>query len=416
MSFNETGGSGTPGQGSLPGQGSSPEQHGTPGQGSAPEQSDIALAASRKEDHIRYALQQQAAAAGRTGTSGPGERGSAPHGSTSHRSTPHNDFLDIEFLHHALSGINLADVDLGVEVAGMRWQTPLYINAMTGGTDTALHINTVLAEACAATGVAIGSGSVGMALDDPDCAASFRVLRERNPDGLVFANIGAGRPVDHALRAVDLLAADALQVHVNAVQETVMPEGGRDFGNWLPLLAEIVERVQVPVIVKEVGCGLSVKTLRQLAEIGVTVADVSGTGGTSFAAIEAARRSDSFTDLNDFGQSAVCCLLDAAAAQLPLTLLASGGVKTPLDVVKAVALGATGVGVAGSVLPLAVSGDAENVTEHLKWMQQRTKELFALLGANSVSAARHCDVLIRGRVREYCELRGINAQAYAQRS
>lgn len=347
------------------------------------------LSASRKDDHIRLAMQQQ-------------------------REAPaHRAFDDVEFIHHALGGVNIDDVNLPVTVGDMNWRQPFYINAMTGGTKQALQVNTALAEAAAQTGTTIASGSVSIALDHPELADTFRVLRTLNPSGTVIANIGAGRTLDDAKRAVDLLEADALQVHVNAVQETVMPEGSRNFGDWLPILENIVAGLNVPIIVKEVGFGLSRRTLDQLRDIGVDIADVSGSGGTNFARIEGARREDGFNDLDSFGQSTVECLLDAP--EFP-TVLASGGVRNPLDAVRALALDARAVGIAGRVLRVAIDGDSDAVAKHLEWWEARIAELCALLGATTPGALTSTDVLLRGRVREFCMLRGIDASMYTRRS
>lgn len=349
------------------------------------------LASSRKDDHIRFALQQQASAS-------------------------HRDYDDVEFLHHALAGVNIGQVRLEQQLFGATWQHPLYINAMTGGTEAALRINSVLAEAAAQTGVALASGSVGVALDAPETAASFRVLRRLNPHGFLFSNIGAGRSVSDAQRAVELLAANALQIHVNAVQETVMPEGDRDFAEWVNQIADIVaalDRDGVPVVVKEVGFGLSRRTLQTLQDVGVVCADVSGTGGTNFAQIEAARRTDNIDYLHSFGQSAIVSLLDAPAG---MTLLGSGGVRNPLDAVKLLALGAQAAGVAGYFLRYAASESSETVAEQLQWWVARIRELYALLGARDLAQLQQTDVLLRGRVREYCSLRAIDTVAYARRS
>ncbi|MBT1018561.1 type 2 isopentenyl-diphosphate Delta-isomerase [Canibacter sp. lx-72] len=346
-------------------------------------------AAARKADHIRVALEQQ-----RDPLSA-------------------RDYNDVEFIYHALGAINRESVDLTTEVAGSVWQHPLYINAMTGGIEQAAKINKVIAEAAAATGIAVASGSLGMALDLPETRRTFTVLRELNPHGFVCANIGAGRSLDDAKRAVEMLHANALQIHLNAVQETVMPEGECDFETWLPRLEEIVNRVQVPVIVKEVGCGLSRRTLRTLRNIGVQIADVSGKGGTNFAQIEASRRADGYADLAEFGQSAVCSLLDAPEFH---TLLASGGVKSPLDAIKLLALGARGVGVAGAFLTVAAADDPQLLIERVDWWVSRLHEISALLGAASVAELARTDLLIRGSVREYCQLRGIDLTSFTRRS
>lgn len=352
------------------------------------ERPGLASAATRKEDHIRLASEQQA--------EGPRR----------------NDFDDVEFLHHALAGIDAERVDLTTSVGPFTWSSPVYVNGMTGGTEHAREINRALAIAARETGVAIASGSVGIAIDAPETAPTFTVLREENPNGFVMANLGAGRPADHAKRAVDLLQADALQVHLNAVQETVMPEGSRDFSSWLSGLEATVAASPVPVIVKEVGFGLSRATLITLREIGVQVADVAGVGGTDFARIEAGRRHDVHTHLIGYGQSAAACLLDAPEG---ITVLSSGGVRSPLDVARSLALGAAAAGAAGPMLAAAMQGEA-NAVEHISSWIQRVRELLALVGATDPSGMTDKDVLIRGHLREFALLRGIDPGAYARRS
>lgn len=367
---------------------------------------DAARRHDRKEDHVRLAVVQWSARKHAGGGSGGG--GSA-----------RNEFDDLEFIHHALAAVPPAEVDLGVELAGRRLSSPFYINGMTGGTEHTSHINQQLAIAARQTGLAMACGSVSIALDDPSCAGSFRVIRRENPEGVVMANIGVGRSPADAVRAVDLLDADLLQVHVNAVQETVMPEGSPDFADWLGGIARIVETVPVPVLVKEVGFGLSARTLRQLAGVGVAYADVSGRGGTDFLQIENDRRPDAdFSYLSGFGQSAPACLLDAARLSdddHPV-LLASGGVRNPLDVLKCLALGAGSVGVAGVFLDAVVDGGAAALVDLITTWQDHTRDVSALLGARDVAGLRHADLLVRGRLEEYCRLRGIDAGSFSRRS
>lgn len=356
--------------------------------------------AARKDEHVALALGQRAEA------DGPGG------------------FDELEFLHHALDGVDAEGVDLSVEVgqaaggatgaAPWRWTAPFYINGMTGGTERTARINRSLAIAARETGLPMASGSVSVALDDPSTAAGFRVIREENPDGFVMANLGVDRPADDAPRAVELLGADALQVHVNAVQETAMPEGSRGFSSWIGSLERLAAASPVPVIVKEVGFGLSRRTQLQLAELGIGLADVSGRGGTDFLRIEDARRADGgFGMLAGYGQTALECLLDAPA-QGP-ALLASGGVRHPYDVVKALAAGAQAVGVAGAFLAVADRG-AEALVALISDWTARTRALYALLGATSRDHLRTTDLLVRGRLREFCELRGVDAAALARRS
>lgn len=262
-------------------------------------------------------------------------------------------------------------------------------------------------------------GSVSVALDDPGTAAGFTVIREENPDGFVMANLGVGRPADDAPRAVELLDADALQIHVNAVQETAMPEGSRDFSSWLASVEQLATASPVPVIVKEVGFGLSRRTLRRLTDIGVGVADVGGRGGTDFLRIENARRDDGgYGMLTGFGQSALACLLEAPDPRP--TLLASGGVRSPFDVVKALAAGAHAVGVAGAFVtvlgPDGSDDGADRLIALVDGWKARFRGICALLGATSCDDLRTTDLIARGRLREFCESRGVDVTALARRS
>ena len=349
------------------------------------------MSGDRKDDHVRLAASQQAA--------GPRVNG----------------FDDVTFVHHALDGIDADRVSLHTELAGTRLPLPFYINAMTGGSEMTGAVNRDLAIAARETGVAIASGSVSIALGDPDVAPTFRVLRDENPDGFVMANLGVERSADDALRAVELLDADALQVHVNAVQETVMPEGSRSFSKWPASLERIVAAVDVPVIVKEVGFGLSARTLQRLADIGVAYADVSGNGGTDFVRVENERRPRrDYTYLEGWGQSAVACLLDAPAGAPEL--LASGGVRSPLDVARALALGARGVGVSGSFLSVVLDGGAEALRERISDWAMHLTSLLALLGAEDLAALRSTDVVVGGATAEFCAARGVDLSALAQRT
>lgn len=349
------------------------------------------MSAERKDDHVRLAAAQ-------------------------HETHPAADpFGDVSFVHHALAGIDRERVDLSGELLGARWAAPLYINAMTGGTEKTGAINRELAIAARETGVGLASGSVSIALDDPAVAGSFRVLREENPEGFLMANVGVERSADDARRAVDLLGADALQVHLNSVQETVMPEGRRSFSSWPRSLEAIVASSEVPVVVKEVGFGLSADTLALLADLGVAAADVSGRGGTDFVRVENARRdSGDYDYLIGWGQSAVACLLEAPP-QSP-TLLASGGVRTPLDVVRALALGARAVGVSGTFLRVVLDGGAPALIERLEHWLEHLRSLCALLGASSPAALGATDLIVTGATADYCRARGVDLAAFAHRA
>ncbi|WP_030857837.1 type 2 isopentenyl-diphosphate Delta-isomerase [Streptomyces sp. NRRL S-37] len=349
------------------------------------------MIAQRKDDHVRLAVEQQ--------QQHPG----------------HNQFDEVSFVHHALAGLDRADVSLATAFAGVSWRVPLYINAMTGGSERTGVINRDLGIAARETGVPIASGSMSAYFKDPGSAGTFSVLREENPDGFVIANVNATASVDQALRAVDLLRADALQIHVNTVQETVMPEGDRSFSSWVPQIEKIASGVGVPVIVKEVGFGLSRETVRLLESLGVRVADLGGRGGTDFARIENGRRElADYAYLTGWGQSTAACLLDAQDAPIPV--LASGGVRNPLDVARALALGASGVGVSGTFLRTLLDGGVEALIARISAWLDQLAALLTLLGARTPADLTRCDLLIHGELRDFCADRGVDTRPFARRS
>ena len=349
------------------------------------------MIANRKDDHVRFAAEQQSHLGG------------------------YNQFDDVTFVHHALAGIDRSDVSLATRLGGFEWQVPLCINAMTGGSPKTGLINRDLAVAARETGVPIATGSMSAYFADKSVADTFSVMRRENPDGFIMANINANASVDNARRAIDLLRANALQIHLNAIQETVMPEGDRSFSSWGPRIEEIVAGVDVPVIVKEVGFGLSRETLLRLQEMGVRVADVAGRGGTNFARIENDRRDRAdHSFLNGWGQSTPACLLDARGAGIPL--VASGGVRNPLDVMRGLALGASAAGVSGLFLKTVLDGGVPALISLISGWLDQLEALMTALGARTPADLTRCDVLIYGDLRTFCAERGIDTRRLATRS
>ena len=331
--------------------------------------------------------------------------------------TPSRNGLDgVRFVHHALPEQAVSDVSLQTHIAGIPLNVPFYINAMTGGSRKAAHINAQLADLARQTGLAMASGSVSVALREPQWSDSFAVIRRHNPNGVVFANLGAHHSVEAAHRAVALLEADALQIHLNAAQELTMPEGDRTFKGWLDNIATIVAQLSVPVIVKEVGFGLSAETVTQLRAAGVRAVDVSGRGGTNFAAIEnACRPQQEYAALLDWGQTTAESLLDVCAVAQGMSLIASGGIQTPLQVAQALALGADAVSVAGYFLQHVLDcGVDETVAAVAAW-QEQLAGVFALVQARTVADMRHTDVVLSAELAHWCRMRGIEWQHFAQR-
>ncbi|MFI7322383.1 type 2 isopentenyl-diphosphate Delta-isomerase [Streptomyces venezuelae] len=349
------------------------------------------MISQRKDDHVRLAVEHQRQHSG------------------------HNQFDEVSFVHHALAGIDRPDVSLATTFAGISWPVPLYINAMTGGSVSTGIINRDLAIAARETGVAVASGSMSAYFKDPSCADTFSVLRKENPDGFVLANVNATASVDKVQRAIDLVQANALQIHINTAQETPMPEGDRSFSSWVPQIEKIAAAVEVPVIVKEVGNGLSRETVLLIESLGVQVADLGGRGGTDFARIENGRRElGEYAFMHGWGQSTAACLLDTQDVGIPV--LASGGVRNALDVARALALGAAGVGASGGFLrTLKDEGVSALIAQISTWLDQLAA-LQTMLGARTPADLTRCDLLIRGELRDFCADRGIDTGQFAQRS
>lgn len=268
------------------------------------------------------------------------------------------------FEHQACPEIDFAKIDTATAFLGRRLEAPLLISCMTGGTDEATRINRNLALAAERCGVAVGVGSQRKALEDPSTAESYRI-RPFAPSVPLLANLGAvqlnyGFGVDECRRAVEMIEADALVLHLNPLQEAIQPEGQRDFSGLLDKIGAVASELEVPVIVKEIGCGISLELARALAERGVRIVDTAGQGGTSWARIEAARCDDPTLGerFADWGIPTPESIRNALSVP-GLTVIGSGGVRHGIDVAKALALGAHLAGMAYPLLESAtVSADA----------------------------------------------------------
>lgn len=333
-----------------------------------------------------------------------------------HRETRISDFDSLRFVHHSFPEINLEDVDIRTSLAGFTMEQPFFINAMTGGSNKTKIVNEHLAHVAKETNLAMASGSLSVAIKEPSLENSFKIIRRVNPDGLVFANIGAEHNVEIAKRAIHILEADALQIHCNAPQELVMPEGDRDFSNWLKNIEDMVNKIEVPIIVKEVGFGMSRQTIRQLMGIGVKTIDISGSGGTNFAKIENYRRDkDKYNHLEDFGQSTVVSLMEAQEYIDDREIIASGGIGNTMDMVKALSLGARGIGIAGPFLDLVLNYGVEKTIEEVNNWKYQIRLIMTLLGKKTIGDLKNTDLLITGSVREWCMARRIPYEYFANR-
>lgn len=279
------------------------------------------------------------------------------------------------FIYEALPEINRGEVDTSVSIFGHKLSMPLIISSMTGGTGEGAEYNRLFAEAAQRFGIAMGVGSQRIALEDPAAADTFRV-RDIAPDIFLFANLGAvqlnnGCDVESCVRAVEMIDADALFLHLNPLQECVQPNGNTDFRDLAGRIKEVCEALDVPVLVKEVGHGISARTAELLARAGVEGIDVAGAGGTSWAKVESYRRGESIRSglgmaLGEWGIPTVDSLLAVRQAAPRMTVIASGGIRTGEDIAKSIALGA---GAAGVALPFLKAASISREELHTRIAQ-----------------------------------------------
>jgi isopentenyl-diphosphate delta-isomerase len=275
------------------------------------------------------------------------------------------------FIHEALPELYLETVNTTLTLFGKKLSAPILISSMTGGTEEAGDINQRLAEAAQECGVAMGVGSQRAALEDPKQISTYAITRKVAPDILLFANLGAvqlnyGCTIDHCRRAVDMLQADALILHLNPLQEAVQVSGDTNFAGLAKKVEEISNKLRVPVIVKEVGWGISERTARILADCGVSAIDVAGAGGTSWSQVEMHRAPDEFTrelaaTFVGWGIPTAESILNIKKAAPKMTIFASGGLKDGLDIAKCIALGAILGGMAGPFLRAAAVSDEKAI-------------------------------------------------------
>jgi len=340
----------------------------------------------RKSDHIKINLERDVRSALTTGLE------------------------NYRFVHEALPELDLDRVDASLDLFGKRLAAPILVSSMTGGTAKAKTINLRLAEAAQAARVAMGVGSQRAALEHPEQAATFQVRRAA-PDILLFANLGAvqlnyGYALDHCRRAVDMIQADALILHLNPLQEAVQAGGDVNFAGLAAKIEALCKKIEVPVIAKEVGWGISARTAKLLAGCGVAAIDVAGAGGTSWSQVEMHRAPDEFrrelaAAFIGWGIPTAESIQIVRKAAPAMTVFASGGLKDGLDIAKCLALGATLGGMAGGFLK-AAAVSAEKTLDAMRLTKRQIEVAMFAAGAGTLDELK-AGKLHKLAERTYCE-------------
>lgn len=342
---------------------------------------------ARKADHIDITTQQAV-----TATVSPG-------------------WDDIHLIHRSLPEIDLADVHLGVEVFGRKLNAPLVIASMTGGHPRAEDINRRLATVAQELGIAMGVGSQRAAIRRPESLPTYVVAREAAPDALLIANVGAPQLIDQdgepaltlqqVAGLVRQMRADALAIHLNYLQEVVQPEGDTRARGGLDAIRRLCASLDVPVIAKETGAGLSRRQAESLVAAGVAALDVGGAGGTSFALVESIRAAERDLEgaqrlgrlLGDWGIPTAVSVVECAG--LGASVIATGGVRSGLDAAKALALGADLVGVARPMLTAALEG-IDELRAYVQELLHALRVALFLTGSATVAELRTRQRVVTG--------------------
>lgn len=324
-------------------------------------------------------------------------------------------FEDVYLVNNSVPEMNIEDIDLSADFLSKKLAYPLIINAITGGTEEALRINRSLAVLTRQYGLAMAVGSQTLAIHEPVLRDTFSVVREENPDGLILANVSAAASLEQALEAVEMIKADGLQLHFNVPQELAMPEGDRNFAGVLENIARLVEKSPVPIIAKEVGFGFSKEAALRLFEAGVRYFDIGGSGGTNFVAIEDRRQGWFAHEFDEWGIPTAVSLGELLTLEYPVKLTATGGLRTALDGIKALAMGASLIGMAGPMLKLMVNDGEAALQEYLQGYLYRLKAGLLMTGARNVEELQQKPVIILGKTAQWLTVRGIDVKRWAER-
>lgn len=332
-------------------------------------------------------------------------------------------WADIRLIHQALPEVDLDEIDTTTPFLGKSLRYPIFISSLTGGHPDVAAINERLATVAQEYGLAMGVGSQRAALVSPALAATYDIVRRRAPDAFIIANVGApqlveqrGKPaftVAEARAALDMIGADALALHLNYLQEAAQPEGDRRARGALAALTAVAAGLGAPVIAKETGAGISYEQAGALRAAGVAAIDVGGAGGSSMAAMEVSRaqsRGDTRTAtigtlFRDWGIATPISVVETRQAAPDLPITATGGVRSGLDAARALALGATLVGMGFPFLK-AASESEDAVRAFLDQFLAELRVAMQLTGSATLDALRHAPVVVTGATREWLDARG----------
>jgi len=309
--------------------------------------------------------------------------------------------LDCVYIeHNALSDVSLKQIDTSIEFMGQKIAMPLMVDAITGGGDSSASINEDLSSICEAINIPMAVGSESIALTDESSRESFELVKQKE-DLFRIGNLGFERNYEDFIFARDLIDAKAMQVHLNIAQELVMKEGDNDYHSSIDIIGELVEKFPYPIIVKETGSGISKEVAQKLIEKNVKYIDVAGKGGTNFIEIEDLRDFEmDYSDLYNWGIPTAKSIIDVRSASDDVFIIASGGIKTAMDVVKSIIIGADMAAMTGEVLNYLLRGGYQACEDFLKEVNHKIKIIMALLGVRNIEELKKVDYKVTGKLKD----------------
>lgn len=333
------------------------------------------MSTGRKNEHIKYAMET---------------------------CTFNDIFKDIHILYNSIPELDFNSLDTSIYLFGRRFSYPIIINAITGGSDEAFKINRALSAAAARYDIPMAVGSQTIGVKDKSLSRSFSVVREVNREGFILANVSASVPLSTVKEALEMVEADALQIHLNVLQELIMPEGDRNFKGLLENIRLIMDNIQVPVVVKEVGFGMMPDTVHMLKDAGVQNIDIGGFGGTNFARIESLRRMDKFAqELDTLGIPTPASLYAVCRDKGSLKVICGGGIRNGLHITKAIIMGADAVSLAYLFLEGYKTGGESGVIDYMERLIYELKVSMVASGSGDIPALTKKRVIITGETLEW---------------
>ena len=336
---------------------------------------DYNIRANRKDEHIKLFMQSVSAKG--------------------------NGFKDVVLQNNALPEIDFEDISTAQVFLNKVIDIPVMINAVTGGTDYTYDINRQLGKLSKAYNIPMAVGSQTIAILDKSKQESFKIVREMNKSGIIIANVSANSSYDNICEAIEMVEADAIQLHLNTAQEICMREGDRNFKGIVNNIKNIVHEAKVPVIVKEVGFGISYEAAKKLHNVGVKYIDTGGRGGTNFIAIEDSRNKElDYSFLKHWGIPTALSLLECKNASRDLHIICSGGITKAEEIVKAITMGAAISGISGLILRELMDKGYDAAKTCIEKLQYEMKVFMLLLGAENIQKLSKTNYLLKGELHQ----------------